>query len=208
MVNYQQGKIYKIIDNVNGNIYIGSTCKKTLAERLSQHKSRFKLYLEKSLEGKYGSFDIIKNGDYKIILIEEYPCNTKDQLTAREQYWIENTECVNKKRAFITSEQQINHNKNYKKIYYEHNKEQILEYQKQYREENNEQILDYQKQYREENNEKILGYQKKYRDNNKEQILDYQKQYREHNKERIREQKKQYYQRTKSKVQEQTEEVI
>ena len=39
MVNYQLGKIYKLVDNTNGNIYIGSTCKPYLSSRLVQHKS-------------------------------------------------------------------------------------------------------------------------------------------------------------------------
>ena len=36
VVNYQLGKIYKIVDNTNGNIYIGSTCETTLARRLNK----------------------------------------------------------------------------------------------------------------------------------------------------------------------------
>ena len=38
MVNYQLGKIYKIVDNTNGNIYIGSTCEPTLARRLAKQR--------------------------------------------------------------------------------------------------------------------------------------------------------------------------
>ena len=37
MPNYQLGKIYKIVDNTNNNIYVGSTCEPTLARRLSSH---------------------------------------------------------------------------------------------------------------------------------------------------------------------------
>ena len=46
MVNYQLGKIYKIVDNTNNNIYIGSTCEPTLARRLSNHICVYKKYLE------------------------------------------------------------------------------------------------------------------------------------------------------------------
>ena len=77
-------KIYKIIDNTNGNVYIGKTEQKYLCERLSSHKYDYK-------RGKrLSSGKIIKNGDYKIELIEE----THDD--SRERYWIINTECVNK----------------------------------------------------------------------------------------------------------------
>tara|TARA_R100001594_G_scaffold3518_7_gene13129 strand:+ start:92 stop:529 length:438 start_codon:yes stop_codon:yes gene_type:complete len=76
-------KIYKLIDNTNGNIYIGQT-KQKLYKRLNNHKQDYK-------RGYKGSSkEIIKNGDYKIELIEE----TTDKL--RERYWIENTKCINK----------------------------------------------------------------------------------------------------------------
>ena len=35
MPDYNKGKIYKIVDNTNNNIYIGSTCEPTLAHRLA-----------------------------------------------------------------------------------------------------------------------------------------------------------------------------
>jgi hypothetical protein len=71
-------KIYKLIDNTNGNIYIGIT-KQKLYQRFSGHKS----------DPSCVSRKIIANGDYKIELIEE----TDDKT--RERYWIENTECIN-----------------------------------------------------------------------------------------------------------------
>jgi hypothetical protein len=39
---------------------------------------------------------ILENNDYSIVLLEDYPCETKDQLLARERYYIENNICVNK----------------------------------------------------------------------------------------------------------------
>ena len=73
-------KIYKIVDNTNGNVYIGITTQKYLSSRLAGHRQ------DKTCMSR----DIIKNGDYKIELIEE----TDDKT--RERYWIENTDCVNK----------------------------------------------------------------------------------------------------------------
>ena len=57
-----QAKIYKIIDNTNGNVYIGSTYE-SLKNRLSHHKSNYKAYL-KGLYGYTTSYDIIKNNNY------------------------------------------------------------------------------------------------------------------------------------------------
>jgi hypothetical protein len=89
------GKIYKIIDNTNNNIYIGSTCAKTLKHRLNKHKSDYKRYLSNG--SRYTTtYDILKNNDYKIELLEELECNTKYELHVRERYWIVNIVCINK----------------------------------------------------------------------------------------------------------------
>jgi hypothetical protein len=36
-INYQLGKVYKIVDNTNGQCYVGSTCEPILARRLASH---------------------------------------------------------------------------------------------------------------------------------------------------------------------------
>ena len=48
-------------------------------------------------QGKYiTSFEVLKNKNYDIILLEKVPCDSKDELHARERYHIEKNECVNK----------------------------------------------------------------------------------------------------------------
>ena len=43
------------------------------------------------------SLEITQYDDCKIVLVEDYPCNSRYELYARERYWIENTpNCVNK----------------------------------------------------------------------------------------------------------------
>ena len=83
MTNYQNSKIYKITDNTSDMIYVGSTCK-TLELRLKQHISSNKSYKA----GKYPNFvtvfKILDNNDYKIELVENYPCATKQDLNIRE----------------------------------------------------------------------------------------------------------------------------
>ena len=82
MVNYSLGKIYKVVDNTNENIYIGGTCEPTLAKKLSKHIVDYKRFLK----GTYNYatvFKILENNNYDIILIENYPCNKKDELHAR-----------------------------------------------------------------------------------------------------------------------------
>lgn len=92
MVNYQLGKIYKIVGN--GLVYIGSTCEPTLARRLAGHVGGYKEFMKG--RGKFvSSYKIIESGDYEIVLIENYPCENKDELHKRERYYKETVNCVN-----------------------------------------------------------------------------------------------------------------
>jgi|TARA_R110000796_G_scaffold227323_1_gene344067 hypothetical protein len=81
---YSRGKIYKIVDNTNGNIYIGSTIQ-DLNERLRLHKK------DKTCISR----NIINGGDYKMEIIKNYPCNSKYELEEEEKKYILETECIN-----------------------------------------------------------------------------------------------------------------
>jgi hypothetical protein len=134
MVNYNNGKIYKIVCNKTGLIYIGSTTKNTIQTRLKEHEGRFK----KNTGGKYTCYEILKNNDYKIELLEEVNCNSKDELKNKERYYIEKIECVNSVIPGRTRKERDNLkvNKIKKTIsdkkYYEKNKIKIRESQKDY----------------------------------------------------------------------------
>lgn len=144
MVNYENSKIYKIVCNVTGLCYIGSTCEPTLARRLSKHVGNYKNYKN----GKFHnltSFKVLENDDYDIILLEKVKnCTSKEQLYARERYHIETNECVN--RIVVGRTQ---------KEYYEDNKETVHEKYKEYYEDNKDKIKNKVKEYRDENKEKI-----------------------------------------------------
>lgn len=105
---YQRGKIYKIVCNKTNKCYIGSTCETRLCNRINKHRDSFKRYL-KGTYSYVSSFEIFENDDYDIVLIEEYPCNSKDQLHSRERFWIENSEnCVNRSKAICDKKHQAN----------------------------------------------------------------------------------------------------
>lgn len=92
---YQKSKIYKLVDNITGNIYIGATYEKTLSRRLSKHVYDLKRFKK----GNYhfvSSFIILENNDYYIELIENCPCECKDELTKRERFHIQQNKCVNR----------------------------------------------------------------------------------------------------------------
>ena len=72
VVNYKHAKIYKIVCNVTGLIYYGSTCV-PLYRRITGHRSTFDRY-NKGLSKNYlSSFQIMVNGDYNIIFSWKIP---------------------------------------------------------------------------------------------------------------------------------------
>jgi len=88
MPDYKNGKIYKIVCNTTGKIYIGSTTV-LLCRRLAGHVNAYN-------KSKYSSSkEILDGGNYSIVLIENVVCETKEQLLKRERYYIESIECVN-----------------------------------------------------------------------------------------------------------------
>lgn len=90
MVNYQNGKVYKLTSSKTEQIYIGSTTQ-TLKQRICQHHSCYKRH-KNDFYHYMSSYEIIKYDDVVIALVENYPCNTKEELFAREQHWKEQFE--------------------------------------------------------------------------------------------------------------------
>jgi hypothetical protein len=155
MPDYQNGKIYKIWSPEGDDIYIGSTTE-ILCRRLAVHKSSYNI-------GRTITSRILfeKYTDVRIELIEEFPCDKKSKLIAREGHYIRILNCVNKIIPDRT-------NKEYCKEYYEQNKDSIGEQRKEYYKDNKEHLLEYQKEYRENNKDIISEKKKEYYEQNKE----------------------------------------
>ena len=83
MVNYSNGKIYKLINKIDDKIYIGSTCAK-LNVRFVAHKSKSKIKPTPA----HKHFIHIGFENVSIELIENYECKTKKELELRERHWI------------------------------------------------------------------------------------------------------------------------
>ena len=166
MVNYQNGKIYKITGTTDEGeelIYIGSTTL-SLCQRLAGHKCYAK-------QGNYySSKQVVLCNDCLITLIELYPSNSKDELLMRERYYYDLYDCVNMVRPFRFKEEDKEIKKKYQNEYHNKNREQILEKQKEYHKKNREQILEKQKEYREENREILRKIANQFYENNKELI--------------------------------------
>jgi hypothetical protein len=122
MIKYDNSKIYKIesLDSNNeADIYIGSTTKLRLSQRMTNHRYLYKKWKEGN-KHKLMSFDLFdKYGveNCKIVLIETYPCKSKDELIAREQYHIRSTKCLNKRVEGRTTLEYRNEHKEEKKAY-------------------------------------------------------------------------------------------
>ena len=131
MERYQLGKIYKLTSEHTDKIYIGSTCKKLLCQRLAAHSSNYNEW-KKGKVGYTSSYELFELGSVQINLLESYPCDTKDELLSKERYYIEKYKdsIVNKNIPIKTIEEKKEHVKETYKKYYEENKEKILEEKK------------------------------------------------------------------------------
>jgi hypothetical protein len=176
MVNYSDGKIYKIVCDTTNLTYIGSTCE-SLCNRLGKHAYNYRNY-GKNHNRYYTSYMVLENNNYKIVLLEKNSCNDKTELLARERFYIENNECVNKQvplqnkteyrqqhRDNFNKYSQLYHSKNrakrneqakeYNKIYYNLNKEKVKEQKQIWREDNKVKLADKRKEYYKANKDEI-----------------------------------------------------
>ena len=191
MRDYSKGKIYKIVCNITGLTYYGSTCEPTLSRRLAKHRSNYKDYLNGASHSHYmTSYKVLENGNCDIILIESYPCNSNDELTSRERYYIENNECVNKIIPSRSHEE-------YKELNREWYQNYMKEYNKKYREENYDKLLKQKREHYYENQETILQKNKERYIKNKETILQKNKEWYEKNKDQIKFKEKERYHKNK-----------
>lgn len=182
MSNYQLSKVYQIVCLTTGQKYVGSTTQKTLAERLAGHVKSFKCW-KNGKTNFTSSFTILEQGNYQIELLEAYPCNSKDELNAREGHYIRTIDCVNKCIMGRTRKEYYEDNKSViaekKKEVYEDNKHEISEKKKELYKANSTKVLEINKAYREANKTKIAEKGKAYYEANKTKIAEYNKAYRE-----------------------------
>jgi len=139
MRDYSKGKIYKIWSpsHIDLGCYIGSTTQ-PLHKRFWCHKAN---------QNRCSSKIFFEYDDVRIDLLEEYPCENIEQLSAKEGEWILKGGCVNKRVAGRARGE-----------YREANREKLNEEAKKYREANRERIIEYREANREKLNEKRREY--------------------------------------------------
>lgn len=156
MPNYQNGKIYKLVSNVDNEFYVGSTVQ-PLAKRKGSHVKDGK---RRSDTLVYQHFNNIGWDNVVIVLIENYPCNSKEELFSRERFYIEKLQptlnrlipirTVEEKRTYQKEYHQTDEMKQKMHVYYLSNADQIKNRAKQYYADNAEAIKLRRKQRYEE----------------------------------------------------------
>ena len=184
MVNYTNSKVYKIWSTLGNNIYVGSTTKQYLSQRMDTHRTAYKSWKDgkSNFISSFELFDQYGLQNCSIELIEAKECNSKDELHQLEGKYIRELECVNKRIAGRN-----------KKEHYEDNREQLLEITKQYYKDNKERISEYKKHYNLENKEQISERRKQTYEDTREQQIEQSRQYRENNKDKISKQRNQIF---------------
>jgi len=104
---YENSKIYKIINEKDNTIFIGSTTQKYLSKRLQKHINDYKIGKTNLL--LYSKIKEVGFENLSIELLENYKCKDINELNVKKNYWIKKLKPIlNKKNKNIK-------NKNIKK---------------------------------------------------------------------------------------------
>lgn len=178
---YNNGKIYRLVNSVDGEFYVGSTCT-SLAKRFHNHKNGAK---HKPSQRVYQHLNEVNWANVSIVLVEEFSCDNKMELLRRERYWIEELKpTLNqqlptrdwKERYNAKKEDTefIEQRKIYNQEYHEKNKNEIIKRHTERRMENIDTIREKDRiskaKYRAENTDKVREYHAKYRAKNADAI--------------------------------------
>ena len=167
---YSNGKIYKIWNDANNEVYIGSTFQ-PLCKRMANHRTHA------TCENKYNTklytmmralgFDL-----FHIELIETFPCINKEELRKREGELIREFGTLNSRVENRTQQQ-----------YRVDKKQQINAIKRKYALENKERLSEYKKDWYEKNKEVVISRVKVNSEVNRDQKLEYYKKRYEEKKE-------------------------
>lgn len=127
---YSRGKIYRLVNDVDNEFYVGSTCQ-SLAKRKGEHKNEAKYKPNRRV---FLHLNQVGWDNVHIVLIENYPCNSIEELKARERFWIEEMNASLNKLVPLRTQ------KDSKKMYKMQNKDKINDKQKEYYKKNKDKI--------------------------------------------------------------------
>ena len=165
MGNYSKAKIYKIYNDIDDEIYIGSTCS-SLAKRMAKHRYSAKVDLGKT-NRLYKKMNELGKEHFFIVLIDEFhECENKEQLHKKEREKIE--ELKPRLNYFIPTrtyqewvEENHEHKKELDRVNYREKREERIEYQRQYAKDHPEKVKEYRRTCYLNNKEKYDAWHKK-----------------------------------------------
>ena len=124
MPDYSRSKIYKLQCD-DGHFYIGST-KNELRKRLQDHKGDSKRHDSKV----YQHINAIGWERVRIVLIEEFSCETRDELRRKEDEHIQlhenNPLCLNNNRTSFNTERRKCYEAHYNRTQRTHSQNKVL----------------------------------------------------------------------------------
>ena len=178
--DFSNGKIYSIRNNMNDDVYVGSTTQ-PLSKRMARHRGN--VNGKKCFNYKlYQTMREIGVENFYIELIENYPCENVEQLRKREGEWIRQVGTINTLIAGRTMRE-----------YQKENRDELLVKCRENYLKNIDQKKEYDKNRYEQNKEK-LSEQKK---------IQYQKA-----KEEVKQRTNKYYYENKDVIQKRTKQII
>lgn len=169
-MNYANAKIYRIESPTQPElgVYYGATCQ-PLAKRMALHRCGA------GAAKHCRSAAIIAAGDAIIVLVELCPVASKEELNAREAFWIRNNPCVNKQIPGRTVSEYTEDTRSVRSarcaIYYADNKKAFAIRNAAYRKAHQDEKAAKSAVYREVNKEKISKSKAAYYAANREEII-------------------------------------
>ena len=176
MTDYSKSSIYKIAckDPAIEDTYIGSTC--NLIKRRNQHKT----VCNNPKAGGYNQYVyrfIRDNGgwnNWDIYMIEQFSCTTKIAKEQVERGYIEELKpTLNKCIPANYQTGDVYSKSEYKKQYYEHNRDHITEYKRQYQIHNTDKIKQSNRKQYERDKDKIMERVREYNESHKVERQEY-----------------------------------
>ena len=98
-MNYKNSKIYRIWSPQGDKVYIGSTTKELLCQRMTAHRKEYRKWKKTNIQcvTSYLLFEEYGIENCFIELLEAKECNSKDELNQLEGKYIRELTCVNKR---------------------------------------------------------------------------------------------------------------
>lgn len=190
-MKYRESIIYGIVSSHSDYIYIGSTIH-SLRYRLMLHCVSYDNY-QRTKNKKYScrANELLKYPEFTIVLLERYPCVSKEELWDREAYWIQMFDnIVNKNIPGRTA-----------KIRYEQYRTEILKKRRERYEADPEYYKVQRKEWRMKNRDLIREYKREYRLREPERHKTWWQNYvNKHGMDHIRQQARDYYAKNREHI--------